>query len=73
MIVVVGLTKLGERVAANAHNAASPEYRVLAFLYAHNNQANKDSVCSAVFGGDESDCNHTLGMLKKAHLIAYEM
>jgi len=69
----VGLTKLGERVAANAHNAASPEYRVLAFLYAHNNQANKDSVCAAIFGGDESACNYTLGTLKKAHLIAYEM
>ena len=73
MLIVVGLTKLGERVAQNPHNGNTADYRVLAYLYSNNNQANRDSICQRIFGGDESSCNAVLGSLKKQHLIAYEM
>ena len=73
MIVIVGLTSHGVKIAQNPSNGNSAEYRVLAFLYRNNNQATKDTICQYVFGGDQASCNVILGKLKQARVIAYDV
>lgn len=73
MIIIIGLTSRGVKIAQNPSNANSAEYRVLAFLYRNNNQATKDTICQYVFGGDQTTCNVVLGKLKQAHIVAYDV
>ena len=70
LIVIVGLTSRGVKIAQNPSNGNSAEYRVIAFLYRNNNQATKDTICQYVFGGDQASCNVVLGKLKQAHIVA---
>jgi len=73
LIIIIGLTSRGVKIAQNPSNGNSPEYRVIAFLYKNNNQATKDTICQYVFGGDQTTCNVVLRKLKVAHIVAYDI